>query len=214
VLTTNGLRMPIAEIASLARARNVLCVVDGAQAVGEIPVDLHALGCHAYAGAGHKWLMGPKGTGFLYVSADAAGRIEPMQRQDGPNYVSNSAGMGAVPLVVGLGVAIDEAQARGMSAIEGRIVELRERLYQGLSTIPRAEPVSPPTGPSTSALVAVRLPDDVPARPFQQILRDHHNLMVKVVEEHYFNGIRLSPHIFNTEAEIDFAVNTIRNGLA
>lgn len=214
VLTTNGLRMPIAEIAALARARDVLCVVDGAQAVGEIPVDVSALGCHAYAAAGHKWLMGPKGTGFLFVSADAADRIEPMQRQDGPGYVSNSAGMGAVPLVVGLGVAIDEAQARGMAAVERRILELRERLYQGLVRIPRLEVVSPPTGPNASALVAVRLSGETPARPLQLQLRDRHNIMVKCVEEHYFNGIRLSAHIFNTNAEIDLALDAIRAILA
>lgn len=210
VLTTNGLRMPIAGIADLARARNVLCVVDGAQAVGEIPVDVHALGCHAYAGAGHKWLMGPKGTGFLYVSADAADRIEPMQRQDGPGYVSNSAGMGALPLVVGLGVAIDEARARGMAAVEKRILELRERVHQGLASIPHLEVVSPPTGPSASALVAVRLPHETPARTLQLRLRERHGIMVKLVEEHYFHGIRLSAHVFNTEAEIDLAVDAIR----
>jgi selenocysteine lyase/cysteine desulfurase len=214
VLTTNGLRMPVAQIAALARARNVLCIVDGAQAIGEIPVDLHALGAHAYAGAGHKWLMGPKGTGFLYVSADAAERIEPMQRQDGATYVSNSAGMGTVPLVVGLGVAIDEAQARGMTAMEARILALRQRVYQGLSSLPGLEVVSPPGGANASALVAARLPAEIPARAFQLGLRDRHNIMVKFVEEHYFNGIRLSAHIFNTEAEIDFAIDAIRRELA
>jgi len=214
VLTTNGLRMPITEIAALARARNVLCIVDGAQAIGEIPVDLHALGCHAYAGAGHKWLMGPKGTGFLYVSNDAAERIEPMQRQDGPAYVSNSAGMGAVPLIVGLGAAIDEAQARGMPAVVARILALRSRVYQGLSSIPGIEVASPPDGATASALVAVRLPAEMPARALQLGLRDRHNITVKFVEEHYFNGIRLSAHIFNTEAEIDFAIDAIRGELA
>lgn len=214
VLTTTGLRMPIADLAALARKRDVLCVVDGAQAVGEIPVDVRALGCHAYAGAGHKWLMGPKGTGFLYVSADAADRIVPMQRQEGASYVSNSAGMGALPLVVGLGVAIDEAQARGMPAVEQRILELRERLLRGLAGIPRLEIVSPPTGRSASALVAARLPAAIPARTVQTWLRERHAIMVKLVEEQYFNGIRLSPHVFNTEAEIDFAASALRAHLS
>src|SRR4029079_2413333 len=64
VITSTGLRMPIAEIAALAKSRGVLCVVDGAQAVGGIDVDVKKLGCHAYVATGHKWLMGPKGTGF------------------------------------------------------------------------------------------------------------------------------------------------------
>jgi selenocysteine lyase/cysteine desulfurase len=46
------------------------------------------------------------------------------------------------------------------------------------------------------------------------MLRDRHGLIVKFVEEHSFNGIRLSPHVFNTEDEIDFAIEAIRNGLA
>ena len=60
--------MPIPEIAALARAKDILCVVDGAQALGQLPVDVKALGCHAYAAPGHKWLMGPKGTGMLYLA--------------------------------------------------------------------------------------------------------------------------------------------------
>jgi selenocysteine lyase/cysteine desulfurase len=67
VISSTGLRMPIAEISALARERGILCVVDGAQAVGAIPVNVKALGCHAYATSGHKWLMAPKGTGLLYV---------------------------------------------------------------------------------------------------------------------------------------------------
>ncbi|MGH9940689.1 MAG: aminotransferase class V-fold PLP-dependent enzyme, partial [Blastocatellia bacterium] len=77
VLTSTGLRMPVAELAALARDRGVLCVVDGAQAVGQIAVNVSALRCHAYAASGHKWLMGPKGTGLLYVSPDAADAIAP-----------------------------------------------------------------------------------------------------------------------------------------
>jgi selenocysteine lyase/cysteine desulfurase len=68
VITSTGLRLPIAEIAALANKRGILCVVDGAQAVGGIDVDVKKLGCHAYVATGHKWLMGPKGTGFLYIS--------------------------------------------------------------------------------------------------------------------------------------------------
>jgi selenocysteine lyase/cysteine desulfurase len=79
VITSTGFRMPVAEIAALARRHNALCIVDGAQAVGAIAVDVKALGCHAYATSGHKWLMGPKGTGLLYISRDASAAIEPVQ---------------------------------------------------------------------------------------------------------------------------------------
>lgn len=210
VLTTNGLRMPVNQIAELARSRNVVCVVDGAQAVGQIAVNVREIGCHAYAAAGHKWLLGPKGTGFLYVSADADETIEPIQRQDGPRFVNDAIGVGNLPIVIGLGAAIGAMQEHGMAAVEARIQELREHTYLGLSSMPRAEVVSPLTGPHSSALVAVRLPQEVPARALHTRLRETYGIITKRVEEQYFNGIRLSAHIFNTEADIDRAVNAMR----
>ncbi len=59
--------MPIKEIARLAKAKKVWCFVDGAQAAGMVPFSLHDLDCDAWATSGHKWLMGPKETGLLYV---------------------------------------------------------------------------------------------------------------------------------------------------
>jgi len=70
-----GAVLPIAEIARLAHARGALLVVDGAQAVGAIPVDVAALGADLYAVAGQKWLLGPEGTGALYVAPGALDRI-------------------------------------------------------------------------------------------------------------------------------------------
>ena len=98
VIASTGLRMPVAEIAALARDRGVLCVVDGAQAVGEMEVDVRTIGCHAYATCGHKWLLGPKGTGLLFISREAGEAIEPIERQDGRRFVAGSTGMGSLPL--------------------------------------------------------------------------------------------------------------------
>src|SRR6185436_7044435 len=83
VLSSTGLRMPVAELSALARSRGTIAVVDGAQAAGGIPVDLKALGCHAYATSGHKWLLAPKGTGLLYLSEELGTAIEPIALQSG-----------------------------------------------------------------------------------------------------------------------------------
>ncbi len=61
----DGRIFPIQEVASLARARHCLVIIDGAQAVGHVPVDLNALDFDAYFFAGHKWCEGPLGTGAL-----------------------------------------------------------------------------------------------------------------------------------------------------
>jgi selenocysteine lyase/cysteine desulfurase len=214
VITTTGLRMPIREIAALARSRGALCVVDGAQALGHVPVDVRALGCDAYATCGHKWLLGPKGTGLLFISREAEDRIQPAQREDGRRFVAHSTGVGCLPILLGLGVAIDAVQAAGIVAIERRIMALRARVYDGLQAIPALTMASPPPGPHGSGLVAARLPQTHPSDALRDRLRDRHKVMVKMVEKQWFNGIRLSAHVFNTEADVDAALAALRVELA
>ncbi|MGE5340477.1 MAG: aminotransferase class V-fold PLP-dependent enzyme [Candidatus Omnitrophota bacterium] len=64
---TTGLRMPAKELCDLARENNLISIVDGAHALGMIPLDVEAMGCDFYATSGHKWLNGPPGTGVLYI---------------------------------------------------------------------------------------------------------------------------------------------------
>jgi selenocysteine lyase/cysteine desulfurase len=213
ILTSTGLRMPAAELAALARDRGILCVVDGAQALGQIAIDVKAVHCHAYATCGHKWLMAPKGTGLLYVSPDAADAIAPIQWQDTKRYVAGSTGIGSLPLVVGLGAAIEQANARGVPEIERTVLRLREYTIAQLKSIRDISVLSAPSGPLASALVAVLIPGRVDSQVLQVALRDKHNVMVKLVERQWFNGIRISPHIFNTEADIDRAVRALRTEL-
>src|SRR6185436_1955788 len=77
VLFTTGGRLPIAAIAELAHARGALVAVDGAQAVGAIPVSVADLGVDFYAIPGQKWLLGPEGTGALWVSPEVIERALP-----------------------------------------------------------------------------------------------------------------------------------------
>lgn len=210
VITSTGLRMPIAEIAALAKNRGIVCVVDGAQAVGGIEVDVKKLGCHAYAATGHKWLMGPKGTGFLYISKEASSVIQPVQREGGLRFVAQSTGIGNLPLVIGLGAAVEAMQKRRMAAVEKRIIELRDRAYAGLTKISKLQVVSPPPGPLATALLAFKLPDSVDSRAFRDLLQKKYRIVIKVAEKRWFNGNRVSPHVFNTEKDIDAAIQAIR----
>lgn len=168
VITSTGLRMPVAELAALARSHGILCIVDGAQAVGQIDVNVRSLGCHAYAAAGHKWLMGPKGTGLLYISREAA--IEPVQWEGGRTFNANSIGVGSMPLAVGLGAAIEALSARRIAAVERHNIALRNRAYAGLAEIAKLQVVGPPPGPPATALVAARLPADVDSLRVRSVL--------------------------------------------
>ena len=74
-VTRGGLRYPVKTLCDLARQRGVLSAVDGAQAVGVMPVDVHALGCDLYANSLHKWSLAPAGNGVLYVRKEIQGRF-------------------------------------------------------------------------------------------------------------------------------------------
>jgi len=213
VLSPTGLRMPIAEIASIARSRGVLCIVDGAQAVGEIAVDVKALGCDAYAASGHKWLMGPKGTGFVYISQDAGDVIAPPEWLMGKRYGSNSQGLGPMTLAIGLGEAIDRMMEICMSRVEQHNLALARRIHAAFADMPELEVVSPPPGPLSTALVAARIPDAIDSRILRQRMQDRHGVIIKMAEKRWLNGIRLSPHIFNDDVEVEKALSALRSEL-
>jgi selenocysteine lyase/cysteine desulfurase len=210
VLASTGLTMPIAEIAKLAHAHNILCVVDGAQAVGHIAVDVVALGCHAYATSGHKWLMGPKGTGFVYIAKSAGSDIEPPQWQLGRAVGSDSAGLVPLTLAVGLGEAIDDIRKLGMSQIERHNFALARFIYAELAKMPLLRVLSPRAGPSATAMVAAMLPPTIDAELVTVRLRERHGVVIKLAEKRFFNGIRLSPHVFNDEAQVATALAALR----
>jgi selenocysteine lyase/cysteine desulfurase len=216
VITSTGLRMPIAEIAALARQRGILCVVDGAQAVGAIAVDLRQLNCHAYATSGHKWLLGPKGTGLLHLHPDARDTIQPIQREDGHAFVSHSSGSGSMPLVAGLGTAIEALRQHGMAQVEARGVALRNRAYAGLRQLPTSKlrVVGPPPGPLATPMVAAELDATVDSRQLRDVLQNKHRIIVKMVEKQWFNGIRISPNYLNTEDDVDAVLRALRVELA
>ena len=206
VLSSTGLRMPIAEISSLARANGALCIVDGAQAAGAIEVDVKKLGCHAYATSGHKWLMGPKGTGLLYLSKDAQDIIRPVQFEESYNTYNDGNGVVNLACIVGLGKAIEYLQSIGINKVEEHNLRLRHRLFEKLKDLNNARILSPADRTLASPMLTVLLHDRFERTSFVKMLLDKHKLCIRATHKEFgFNGIRFSMHIFNTEKEIDLA---------
>lgn len=214
VFSSTGLRMPIAEISSLARSKGILCIVDGAQAAGAIKVNVKELGCHAYATSGHKWLMGPKGTGLLYLSKDAQNIIRPMQFEESYNTYNDGNGVVNLACILGLGKAIEYLESVGISKIEEHNLSLRNRLYDRLTQLRNVRIVSPVAGPLASPMLACILPDTFKKNLFVKMLLDKYKLSIRPTHNQFgFNGIRFSLHIFNTEKEVDFASEVLRREL-
>jgi len=215
VFSSTGLRMPVAEISAIARSKGIFCIVDGAQAAGAIKVNVKELGCHAYATSGHKWLMGPKGTGLLYIAKDAQSVIRPMQFEESYNTYNDGNGVVNLACILGLGKAIEYLEQVGIDKVEGHNLSIRDRLYSRVKNLPNLTMVSPPPGPLASPMVTTVLPEKIKKAAFVQMLLAKHKLCIRPTHPEFgFNGIRFSMHIFNTTSEVDFAADVLQKELA
>ena len=213
VLSSTGLRMPVAELSALARSRGCLAVVDGAQAVGGIAVNVKTLGCHVYATSGHKWLLAPKGTGLLYLNDEIGQAVDPIALQAGRAAYSNSSGVTSIPSVLGMGAAIDYISAIGIARIEAHNLSLRNRLFSAIQDRRKLRVVSPAAGPLASPLLTYVLPDDIESAAFRQRVRDKYNIELKTVPKNWLNGNRASLHLFNTESDVDALASALKTEL-
>jgi L-cysteine/cystine lyase len=219
VLWTTGARLPIAAIAEIAHARGALVAVDGAQAVGAIPVSVADLGVDFYAVAGQKWLLGPEGTGALWVSPEVLERALPSfvswftferitsatdailwpdaRRFDDTNYykpgvVGFARSCGWLSMYIGLPWVHERGQA------------MAARAADRLATIPGVELLTPRERMAT--LVTFRITgwdaqaalDELAARTF---------VVARTIP--LVDAIRLSVGFFTTEAEIERVASTV-----
>jgi selenocysteine lyase/cysteine desulfurase len=214
VLFTTGVKLPVAELCALAREHGCKAVVDGAQGPGAMPVDVKALGCHAYASSGHKWLMGPKGTGFLYISPEMSGALDALPLADGRSPGSNSTGIVNIAGLRGLGAAIDYVEQLGPQRIAEHNAALRRELHAELSRFNQVHIPAPADGPMTSANLAFCLPDSADLEAIRRNLVMRHKIYIRTVELSGFRGLRASLHAYNGSDDIGRLVEALREELA
>ncbi len=126
ITTVTGVVFPAKELSALARSKGILSAVDGAHVPGMMKLDLHDLGCDMYSSSPHKWLLAPKGSGFLYVRDEVIDRLwntiategwdEPQLRAERFQRIGSS----NVPALAGLRASIELANKIGMERIEKR----------------------------------------------------------------------------------------------
>jgi len=210
VLTSTGVRMPVAELAALARRAGAISVVDGAQAAGGIAVDVKQLGCDVYATSGHKWLLGPKGTGLLYLGDSLGDRLQVIALEDGRAVYSHSVGVCSIPSVHGLGAALDYITALGIARVEAHNLALHRYAFDALAKLSKLHIVSVRDGSLASPLLTYALPAGVDAWALADKLHKAHRVEVKGVPREFLNGHRVSTHAFNDERDIDRLVAALR----
>ena len=223
VPTAGGLVNPAAEVGRIARAAEVLYLLDATQAVGQFPIDVTAVGADLLTGTGRKFLRGPRGTGFLYAGPRALARLEPSVAE-----IRSATWAGARSFtwadgarrfetwensyvnVVGLGAAVREAMSLGLPAIAARSRALGARLRSGLAGIDGVTVHD--LGREQCAIVTARASRVESERIAAGLASHGINVTTTVAGHNQFDEravhplVRLSPHYYNTEDEIDRAI--------
>jgi cysteine desulfurase/selenocysteine lyase len=229
VPTNGGLVNPAAEVGKVAQEAGVLYLLDACQSVGQMPVDVQAIGCDMLSTTGRKYLRGPRGTGFLYVRREVIPVLEPpmldlhaarwtatdqfITRDDArrfENWETNYAGK------VGLATALDYALGWGLDAIYARVQELASSLRACLREIPGVTVTD--IGTEQCGIVTFT----VEGHPADEVQKTLAQQAINVTTSSTFSTrfdmeargleliVRASVHYYNDEAEIERFCAAIR----
>ena len=218
VSSNTGTRLPAAELCALARSRGIWAHVDGAQTFGAFRRDMRVMGCDSYTASAHKWFMGPKEAGVLFVRKDRCAEMWPSVVGVG----WGSAAMTQLPgarkfetlgqrndaTVAGLAAALDFHERIGQERIEARVIELTTAMYEGLRGLRGAQLVTPARGERRGGVCIVRF-DGRETRPMHDALYREHRIATAPT-----GGLRFSPHIYNTLQDVERALAAVRDLVA
>jgi len=215
VSNSSGVGIPARELCRVARERGVLTLVDGAQTFGALDLDLHDMGCDFFTGSSHKWFMGPKEAGIMYVREESQERLWPTHvgvgwegaEGNGAQKFENM-GQRDDAAVVSMATAAAFHEAIGPAVVQERVRDLASAVKQGLTEAIPGVRFHTPLAPTLSAGVVVfSLPGGAHREVFQGVYENYNLGCAAMGGE--FDGIRLSPHIYNTRAEVGAAVAAI-----
>ena len=207
-----GFVMPVEEICKLGKKHGIFTIVDGAQAVGQIPVNVKEIGCDAFYSSPHKWLLSPPGNGLLYINESKHNEVWTSLASTHWNDYQKGLfrfmqyGTGNLSLLKGLEASIDFHNQIGPDRVYKRILELANYLRSGLremknvilNSSPHPAMVAAITNYSVRGIKAVALQDELWKRK---------KIRIRSVGE---EDVRHSVHLYNNEKEIDATLDIIR----
>lgn len=234
VPTNSGLVQPVEEVGRICREEGVLYLVDACQSAGQIPLDVEAIGCDFLSATARKFLRGPRGVGFLVVSDRVleAG-LEPMfldmrgavwEEADRYRPVDEATRFEnwefPYALVLGMGAAVAYARAHGVAALGERAAQLAARVRGALARIEGIRVLD--RGARRCAIVTVAVDGRDPERIVEGLKERAINTNVSRREYAVLDfdakdvaaAIRISPHAYNTDEEIDVTARIVRELVA
>jgi cysteine desulfurase / selenocysteine lyase len=219
---------PVAEVAAMAHRYGALMLVDGAQAVPNMPVDVTALGCDFYAFSGHK-MVGPTGIGCLWARPEILEAMDPflgggemIARVTTEGSTWNDipwkyeAGTPNIADGIVLGTAVDYLQGLGMENVREQEKSLTAYALEGLSSVPDVTVYGPPTADERVGVVTFNYGDIHPHDLSQfldqrgiAIRAGHHCAQPLMRRLDCVATARASFYLYNTKAEIDLFLNAL-----
>ena len=212
--STVGDLLPAKELCRRARERGVLTLVDGAQSLGLLDVDLAEMQPDFYTGSGHKWPCGPKEVGVLYVRKDVQSRIWPSIVSAYPGAVGlsktfESFGQRDEPAIIAFGEALRFQTRLGRKAIAARARELAEALLAGLRRIDGVKLWTHPDPARSVAVVSFQPGSlDIPTLSAALYAKDRIAGAPRPPADR--GGLRFSPHFYNLHSEVERALGAIQ----
>lgn len=215
----SGFRVDLEQLARIVRRYDALLVVDVIQALGVIPIDVEAEQVDVAAGAGHKWLLTPEGVGYLYLSDRARDRIQPtlvgwVSVPDPDDFLNFDQGWnrGTLPwetgtspisLIHGFKASVELINRFGVRNIAGYLEELTDYLCERLRD-GRYEVVSSREHGEKSQIVCIRHRAGMSAMALYA-----HLVSRNIVTAPRGDRLRISPHLYNTQLEIDEFIDAL-----
>jgi len=220
---TQGQVLPGKEISRLGHDKGLWVMLDAAHPVGEFNVDVQDLDCDFYVTCGHKWMMGPKGTGFLYMKKSMYDVVDPIfVGAGGANDWNYEIGIDkwvdtghrydyttrSAALYVGLEAAADFLLNIGMENIGGRGKALSTHLMNGIKDIPNVEMLTPFEDKSRASLVGFKM-KNIEYGKLQGWLMENYKIRVRGVPESGLNSLRISTHIYNDFDDVNKLIEAV-----
>jgi selenocysteine lyase/cysteine desulfurase len=223
VTCTTGQLLPAKEISQLARAKGVWFALDGAQAPVCVPFDITDIGVDFYTCSTHKWLMGPKRTGFIYVRPGMIDALRPTTVGAGsstsydifkrefvlqPNAQRFEYGTQNDALFYALGKACDFVRSVGPERIFKRAHGMAESFLAGLRDIPGVEILSPEEEAYRTCMVGFRMKSKTMKEITDHLTKD--KIRVRSVTEGNLYSIRVSFFLCNRPSDVELALGSLR----
>ncbi len=213
MVSVYGTVMPVKAICAEAKKRGIFTVLDGAQCVGQIDVDVKDIGCDAYYSSLHKWLLAPPGSGLLYINKDVVDNIWSTiasynwDNSDDHGFRLMQNGTGNPALMSGYEAAVDFFNSIGKDKWLARIKELGNYLRSGLQQMPHVT-IWSSTNNAMAAGITTYAVAGLTGPELQKTLWEKEKLQPRSVGKEL---LRHSVHIYNSKAEIDKALGVIND---